>query len=174
LEKRNHLYRFANRISSVTDPVIKYFFYIGISCIVVMMLLTVADVLLRSLFNSPIMGVYEISECFMVVLVFSSLSYTETDQSHVKVDTFYSRFPMRLQGVLDCITNLLGALVLSLIAWTNIKMAYKKWAFGDITGSLPIPIYPLHIIIAAGSFLFCLALLVYALNTASRVVKNDS
>jgi TRAP-type C4-dicarboxylate transport system permease small subunit len=151
---------------------IRGFYNIGIFCIIVMMLLTVADVLLRFLLNSPILGAYEISEYLMVVLVFSALAYTEKVRGHVKVDTFYSRFPPRLRGILDCITNLFGVCVLFLIAWTNVKMAYTKWNFGDITGSLPIPVYPMHIVIAAGSLLFCLALLAYFLNAAARLLRK--
>ncbi|MBW2066862.1 MAG: TRAP transporter small permease [Deltaproteobacteria bacterium] len=164
--------RVAGRIENVTQPIINTFFYAGTACIILMMLLTVVDVVLRFLFHNPILGAYEISECLMVVLVFSSMAYTEKVDNHVKVDIFYLRLSDKLRGILDCITNLMGSSVLFLIVWTNIKMAYKKWIFGDITGSLPIPIYPMHLIIAAGSALFCAVLLVYTIRAAERVLKR--
>ncbi len=61
---------------------------------------------------------------------------------------------------------------MALIAWTNAKMAYIKWEFGDITGTLPIPVFPMHVIIAIGSILFCLALATNSLNSLARVFKE--
>jgi len=172
LEENVRLRRFALKIEGVTGPVIRVFFYIGLFGIFFMMLITVTDVLLRWLFNTPILGAYEISEYLMVILVFSALAYTEYGDSHVKVDTFYVRFPLPVKVLLDCLTYLFGMCIMALIAWTNAKMAYVKWDFGDITGTLPIPVFPMHIIIAVGSILFCLALAINSLHSVVKVFKK--
>lgn len=172
LEEETWLKSLARQIEKVTGPLIRVFYYMGLFCILVMMLITVTDVLLRWLFNTPILGAYEISEYLMVILVFSALAYTEAGSGHVKVDTFYDRFPFNVQVLLDCLTHLFGICIMALIAWTNAKMAYIKWEFGDITGTLPIPVFPMHVIIAIGSILFCLALAINALNSLARVFKE--
>jgi TRAP-type transport system small permease protein len=172
LEEEKRLKGLARRIERVTGPAIKIFYYMGLCCILVMMLITVTDVLLRWLFNTPVLGAYEISEYLMVILVFSALAYTESSGSHVKVDTFYKRFSFHIKVLLDCLTHLFGICIMALIAWTNVKMAYTKWEFGDITGTLPIPVFPMHIIIAIGSILFCLALAINSLHSLAKAFKK--
>lgn len=48
--------------------------YIGMGAVVVIMLLTVADVLMRSLFNKPITGTEELTEYLMVAVVYFGLA----------------------------------------------------------------------------------------------------
>jgi len=169
-----NLHGFPQWLDRIMMPLIRAFYYAGVFCIILMMLLTVADVLLRFFLGKPILGSYEITEYLMAVLVFSAVPYTEALKGHVKVDLFYDRFRPRVKAVLACVTNFMGMSVLFLIAWANIKMARAKWGFGDITGCLPIPVFPEHIFIAVGSMFFFFVLLLYFLNAAAKVLKNES
>ena len=69
-----------------------------------MVLTTVVDVFLRYLFNSPILGSYELTEFMMAILVFGSVAYTMVVKGHVTVDLVITRLPARAQAILECIT----------------------------------------------------------------------
>ena len=66
-----------------------------------MMLLTIADVFLRKIFNKSILGTVEVSEFMLVILIFFALAHTEVLNGHVKVDLVLSRFGERVQGLLE-------------------------------------------------------------------------
>jgi TRAP-type C4-dicarboxylate transport system permease small subunit len=48
----------------------RWFNYLGVGVLTIMMLLTVSDVLLRFVFNRPILGTLELTEYMMVPVVY--------------------------------------------------------------------------------------------------------
>lgn len=170
--KHQILGRIVRSIDHTTGPLIHSSFVAGACVTLIMVFLTVSDVLLRYLLNSPILGSYELSEYMLVVLVFSSLPYTERMNKHVKVDAFLSHFSKRSQCIIEVVTDSLGIAVLYLCAWENLKLGYRKWSLGEITGALPIPTFPMHLIISAGTILFGIALGVHLLQSIEETLKR--
>ena len=58
--------------------------------------LTTVDVVGRYVFNSPITGVFEITEYLVLILIFSFIGYTQSQKSHVAVDLLLAR-PLRVE-----------------------------------------------------------------------------
>ena len=52
----------------------------------IMVLLTVADIVLRSVFNSPIFGANEITNLMLCLSIGSGLVYSARNNAHIKVD----------------------------------------------------------------------------------------
>jgi len=160
-------------LERVISPVSRVFNNVGIGILMVMMFLTVVDVCLRFLpFTKPIVGAYEMSEFMMVILVFFALAYTETTKGHIRVDILVSRFPPRTQAIIDSITYLLGLVVLVLMVWQNFVVGMVKLEAGDITGGIPLPVGPFHMVIVVGAALFCLVMLVNLLDSLAKVMKK--
>lgn len=68
--------------------------------LVLMMLHVTADVAMKYLFNSPIVGTLEtVSYYYMVSAVFLPLAMIELRQEHVVVDLLFRKFPPRLQMI---------------------------------------------------------------------------
>ncbi len=66
--------------------------------LVLMMLHVTADVVMKYLFNAPIVGTLEtVSYYYMVSIVFLPLAMVEFRQEQVVVDLLFRRFPARLQ-----------------------------------------------------------------------------
>lgn len=66
--------------------------------LVLMMLHVTADVVMKYLFNAPIVGTLEtVSYYYMVSVVFLPLAMIELRQEHVVVDLLFRRFPARLR-----------------------------------------------------------------------------
>ena len=59
---------------------------VGVFFVLFMMFLTTADVILRRIFNSPIGGVFELTEFMMIVVVGFALGYTQLIKANVNVD----------------------------------------------------------------------------------------
>ena len=153
-------------------PVTGVFNSAGVSILMVMMLLTVTDVSLRYILNSPVPGAYELTEFLQVVLVFFALAYTATRNGHVTVDLVVSRLPHRAQAVVNCITYLLGIGILLIISWRSAVEAQVKWAAGQASGVLGIPFAPFSFVIVIGTALFGLVLLVNFTDSLVKVARK--
>src|SRR3972149_6961066 len=66
---------------------------IGMVALCLMMLATVADVFLRYLFNKPILGIVELVECLMVVVVFLALPRCTLRGGNARVEAVSAYFP---------------------------------------------------------------------------------
>ncbi len=64
--------------------------------------------------------------------------------SHIRVDVIYSRFSLRVRGILDCFTYLVFFFPFCIIVFTNgILFAYTSWSIGETSESAALTIVPL-------------------------------
>jgi TRAP-type C4-dicarboxylate transport system permease small subunit len=103
-----------------------------------MMLLTVADVLLRALVNRPIRGMLEIIELLLTCAFFLALPAAFLRDDHLVVDVIDSLAP-RAVGALKRASELLAIAVIALMAWEGCKAARDTLVFNDVTSDLSIP-----------------------------------
>lgn len=87
-----------------------------------MLLLVVADVLLRTFFNMPITGATEITQMMMVGLI---LGFAKSclGRDNLKVDFVADMLPKKVQFVLDVITSVLCIGVSILLCWRTFENA---------------------------------------------------
>ena len=134
-----------------------------------MVLLLVADVCLRRIFNSPLPWSMEVVKVMLVVVVSFAVAYCATRGGHISIDLLTSRFPPKVQAILDPVIYLFGTGLFAFIAWGASVYAMRMWDAYRITGILPIPIYPFIFILALGSVLLALVLLVQFLDSIIKV-----
>ena len=121
-----------------------------------MMLLVTSDVIGRFLFNRPIHGVTEITEFFMVGLLYFTLPYTQALKGHINVEIFTLHYSPRTRLIAGVLTYFLGFFVFALITWQGIKSAADAWKIQEVTfGLLELPLFPAKILVPIGSFFLC-------------------
>jgi TRAP-type C4-dicarboxylate transport system permease small subunit len=140
----------------------------------VMMMLTVVDVTLRYLFDSPILGSMELTEYIMVCVGTLGLAWCALQGAHIKVDLIVSRLPTKAQNVLDSINYILVIGVSGLIVAQTFLRAGIVRRLGMASAMLDIPQYP-FLLVVSFSYLLLLAaaimLLIYAI--ASLIAKVE-
>ena len=124
-----------------------------------MMMLTVLDVILRYLFNSPILGAFEITEFMMVFIVFLSLAYTQSQKGHVSVDIFVTILSERKQLFIELISHIIYFLLLLIITWKSVARAIELMESKEVSGTLSIPVFPFYFVVALGCAAMCMELL---------------
>jgi TRAP-type C4-dicarboxylate transport system permease small subunit len=133
---------------------------VGRIVLLVMMLLISADTIFRYVFHSPIDGTMELSEFFMIAIVYPSLAYAQHLKAHVRVELLVMRLSARGQTVLGLFTDTIGFILWLIIGWKGLDMAIRAWVLGDTTsGILPLPLFPAKILIPFGAALLCIQLL---------------
>ena len=103
-----------------------------------MMLLTVADVVLRAAVNRPIRGMLEIVELLLACAFFLALPAVFLREEHIVVDIVDGVAP-RAVGALKRVAEVLAVAVLSVMAWEGWKAAKDTLVFNDVTSDLGIP-----------------------------------
>jgi TRAP-type transport system small permease protein len=145
---------------------------IGVFFALVMMVLTTADVVLRYLFNSPITGVFELTEFMMLILVGFGLAYTQLKKDNIYVEILANRFSARVQAALDVFSYLLGFIIFALIAWQCILNGNKQILRHIVSGTLGLPMQYFFYLLSFSCMLLCLVYVIDIVNSAMRAVKK--
>lgn len=144
--------------------------YISGISVLMMMLLTCGDVVLR-LFGHPIPGTYELVGFLGAIIISFAMAYTSVEKSHIAVDIFFQRLPRKLQTVLEGLIYLISLVLFAIITWQCQIYALDLKQSGEISLTLGIPVYPVVVGIAIGCGFLCLVLLFDVVKSARRVFK---
>lgn len=102
-----------------------------------MMLLTVADVVLRAVSNSPIRGTFELIELLLACSFFLALPAVFLRDENLVVDVVDPIAP-RWVPRLRRLAEVIAVPVLALMAWEGFKAARETLVFNDVTSDLAI------------------------------------
>lgn len=147
------------KADSSLRSVVKALAWVSSGIVFVMMFFLTADVVLRYLFNRPIIGVYQLAEFMVVGVVFLSIAYVQTLKGHIKMEVATSWLPLKGQIALDIFGYLVGIAVFSVITWHSGKIAINAWRIKDVSmGMVQFPLWPAKFLVPFGSGLLCLGL----------------
>jgi TRAP-type transport system small permease protein len=104
-----------------------------------MMVLTVVDVVLRSLFGYPIRGMLELIELGLACTIFFALPAVFLRDEHLVVDVIDHLAPRPLVRALDFVGVVVSLAVLAVMASQMAPLARAMYEFGDVTSDLSIP-----------------------------------
>jgi len=145
-------------LEKISNKLARMLFWVAGLSIIIMMLLTCADVALR-FFRMPIPGTYELV-CFMgSVAVAFAIAHTSALKGHVAVSVVINLLPKRFQLLLECITNGLGFILFLLISWQSVLYADTLRSTGEVSLTLQLPFYPFVYGIGLSAAAVCLLLL---------------
>ncbi len=133
--------------------------FIGSLTMMGLVLLTVADVVLRYFFNSPILGSFELTEFSLILLVFFAIPWGTAQKVNVRVDLLVGTLPTRIRAIFDSITCFISLLVTALFAWYTIPQAKYMMKLGSESDMLEIPLWPFYFVVALGFFLLFFVLI---------------
>ena len=134
------------------------------------MFLGVGDVIGTQFLKSPLPGAKELTESTMVLIVFGALTYAQIQRSHIRVELLYARMGPRGRAVMDVFADLAALLFFSLLLWQAINEALLSIQLKESTvGLIRFPLYPARVILAAGTGLLILRLLIDLLQDLRRV-----
>ena len=107
--------------------------------LVAMMLLSVGDVIGRYL-HYPIPGTYELVGFLLLFTTGFALAYTQQVRDHIAIDVLVSKFPKRVQAVIDTLNICFSVGIIALMMWQSIVNGNKLWVANEGSMTLRIPI----------------------------------
>jgi TRAP-type transport system small permease protein len=148
-----------------------FFNVVASAALVVMMLLTCADVFMRYLFNSPITGTYDVVGLMGAVLASFAMPYTMLKKGHVAVEILVQSLSKGMQLIIETFTHLLGISMFLVLVWQALLLSRDMKAAGEVTPTLLLPFYPILYCMAVCFFGLCLAILVNLLHIWTKRAK---
>ncbi|WP_372891598.1 TRAP transporter small permease [Rhodosalinus sp.] len=134
-----------------------------------LMVLTFADVMLRSTFNAPIEAATELIRMAMAILVFAALPMLSWRDEHISVDLLdgvFQRF--RLARVRDGLIQIVCGGILLFPAERIVVLAERARSYGDTTEYLSIPTFFIAWFIAIMTFAAAAVMILRGLVTLFR------
>lgn len=117
----------------------KLFGYLAAIFLVAMMLVTVADVVLRGFFRIPVRGQYELVELALAYTIFLALPAVFLRDAHLVVDVADHFVSARVRFFLDLLGAAASLAALGIMLWQMAPQALYMMRFGDMTFDLQIP-----------------------------------
>lgn len=138
----------------------------------IMMMLTVADVVLRYVFDRPLMGSMELTEYLMVCVGTLGLAWCALEGAHIKVEIIVSKFPQRLQKFVDSFNYILLVGVSGLIASQTFMRAGTVRKLGVASAMLDVPQYPFVLVSSFSYLLLFLTSIMLLIHTILSLVSR--
>jgi TRAP-type C4-dicarboxylate transport system permease small subunit len=149
----------------------KGFNVIACVAIIIMMMLSTADVVLR-LFGKPIPGAYELIGFIGTVVVSFAVGFTSMEKGHIAVELLYRKLPQRTQLAIETFTNIVSFLVFGLITYQAFIYALDMRKSGEVSPTLQMPIYPFIFGMSFGFGLLCLILIADSIKSMKRTLNG--
>lgn len=143
---------------ALTTALSTYLYWISGVALGCIILITVADVILR-MFNHPITGVYDITCACAGVVVGLALPLTTWKKAHVYLDFLIDRGSRTLKRILTAITACLGIFLFLAFAWEFLTYGIRLYQVGEVTGTVYIPLFPFALGIGVSFLINALVLL---------------
>ena len=97
------------------DKMIKYLGYLTAFTVVILVLLVVYDATARYLFSTGSIALQELEWHLFDVIILLGIAYTLRENSHVRVDIFYTSYSEKTKAVINIIASLFFILPFSLL-----------------------------------------------------------
>jgi len=125
--------------------------------LIIMMMLTVVDVVLR-IFGNPIVGTYELVAMAGAIVVGFAVPQTTWDRGHVFVDFLVENRPAAIKNTVFIITRIIGIVIIALLSWNLFRKGLHLQKSGEVSMTLHMPNYPAAYALSLCFFIECLAL----------------
>ena len=144
-------------LEKISNPLNKWFIWIGGAALLIMMGISCANMLLRP-FGVPLKGAYELA-CFLGALTIAfALGYAQITRSHIAVDVLATGYSKRTKRIMNGISSFLCMIFFVLVAWQVTVFATAIWKRGETSETLRIIFHPFVYLVA-----ICCALLAFVL-----------
>jgi TRAP-type C4-dicarboxylate transport system permease small subunit len=124
----------------------------GMVCVVLMMVLTTADVVARYVFNSPTMWADEMASYLLIAIVFLGLAYNLRTDGHIRIDVITTHMPPRLRLIFDVFAYAVGIVFSILLVagtWTRFENFWTRHTLSDSPLMTPLWIAMVPVVVGA-------------------------
>lgn len=159
-----------NKCERVFGALTRYGDYLARLGMIALLVLVVANVILRYAFKS-IQGTYDYVGLITVVSVSLAVAYTAYERGHIEVEILMERLPKRVQSIVGSVMMLLSTCFFVIASWQCVVVGISMKEANETTMAVYVPLYPFMYILAIGLALTALATLIHCAKYVYGSVK---
>jgi TRAP-type C4-dicarboxylate transport system permease small subunit len=138
-----------------------------------LMLLGVAQIILRTAFRAPIFGYIDIVEVSMVGFAVLAISFVQRVGGHVRMELLVSRLKGRLHWLAEAVGTGLGIFIVAVLIPYSYRHFERALNFGDSTIDIEIPTWPAKLIVPVALGILLLRLCIQMLGYWRLIVHPE-
>lgn len=166
--------RLIDRLDGILHPAEKLLAFISALCIFALMLIGVANISGRTIFNFSMFGYIDMVELSISFFAFLAIAYCERLGGHVRMELLVGRLRNRPLWALEIIGQVIGLFVMAVLIYYGWTHALRAYHFGDSTIDAQYPWWPSKMMVAFAFMLLWLRLLLNLLGYLRLFVNPDA
>ena len=127
-------------------------------CFFSVMVLVLANIIMRNVFKLPILGTVEIAGLLIATGLGFALSNCEMLGGNIAMDVLTEKFPRRIQRIIEIVIYIVSLGFWAIVVWRIFVYAETSFINGRVTPTTSIAIYPFIFILGFNVFLLCVVL----------------
>lgn len=141
----------------MVESISRVFSWVSGVITLLIMLVVVAEVVLRDLFGSSLGGSIELSEVALVFLVFLGIAYAQQADAHVSTNILTARISPRAAAILKAVAMVVMTVVLLWVTYVTAVRGWESMRAGEARfGMRSVPVWPARLMIPVGLLLLSL------------------
>ncbi len=162
--------RITNNLLSLFETMEKTLCTVGSIALGTMAVVLGVGIVSRYVFGYPIPGIYDIVQLLLVWVVFLSLSFTQKEERHIRVEIILRLLSNRSRLYLDLVAMGFGCLLCVVMSFQAAKLAWSSLSVLEYwPGLLRVPIYPSKIALFLGVFALSIRFLLELMKTIRKL-----
>jgi TRAP-type C4-dicarboxylate transport system permease small subunit len=145
--------------------------WVGIVGIMVMLVVTCADVLGAKLFLLPVPGATEIVSLVQIATVIFAVAITQKHGGHISVEMFVDTLPRRWKAVVRAFTSLLCLILFIVLIYQGFILGNDYLESGEVTATIELPFYPFAYGFSIALIPMALLMLIYFIEAIKEAVS---
>jgi TRAP-type transport system small permease protein len=127
---------------------VQLFSAVASTALFAMMVLTIADVFSRKFLTNSITGAVELTELFMLVMIFFALPLASFAGEHIVFDLLDRVLPAAALRLQKTLSHALTGTAFGIACWLVWQRSQRTLDYGDTTATLEIRLGPFHVMVA--------------------------
>lgn len=145
--------------------------FIAATFIFLLMLLGIAQIVLRTFFNFPLTGYIDLVELSMAGMAFLGAAYTQRMGAHIRMELLLGSLKGRAHWLAEIIGALIGMGIVGVLIWYSGQHFLRAYQIGDTTIDAEFPVWPSKLLVPV-AFSFWFLRLAVQLAGAVRLFLN--
>ena len=158
------VYQWAIRLSTWGE-------WIGVGGVIIMVVVTCADVLGAKLFMAPVPGSTEIISLVQVTAIVFAVAATQRHKGHISVEMFVATLPPRVRSLVKAFTSCLAAILFVLLIYEGVRLGNEYLEAGEVTATVQIPFFPFAYAFSVALFPIAIMFLVDCVQALKEAVS---
>jgi len=134
--------------------------FLAAVAILLLMFLGVAQIVLRSVFNSPIPGYIDLVQLSMASMAFLGAAYCQRLGTHIRMELVVGRLRGRMLWFAEIFATLVGLIIIGVLIWYSAQHFWRSFTLGDTTIDAEYQVWPSKLLVPVAFSIWFLRLLI--------------